>query len=219
MSFLINPYRFGGIAPALVEYIGSSVIGSAGTTGNTIALPSGSASGDLAIFTSSGNSTAKTTNTPAGWTRILSYTGLLQSLYAFYKVLDSGDITAGSVTITYNTSNVYGQIVMYSLRGADSGTITLSTPYADDVVSTAHTSSSKTGGADDFLISVHSVRALVGVSSVPSGMTAGAGNAGVGMSKHTAYLNQAGTPTGDKTLTLAAGSSGKVGLQIGVSPA
>jgi hypothetical protein len=86
------------VAPALVLPPSLRASSFAAGTGSsiTISLPAGSAAGDLALlFSSQGYSQT----VPSGWTSIVSrFTGIYTG-FAASKVLTSGDITAGSVTV------------------------------------------------------------------------------------------------------------------------
>lgn len=75
---------------------GSGIQTAVAATSVTIAFPAGSQAGDLAVLFASG-----TVNTvPSGWTSLYTNTTLVWFIIVCSKVLTSGDISAGSVTIS-----------------------------------------------------------------------------------------------------------------------
>lgn len=95
-------YQTIGLAPTLVftpVIRGSSSAGTgAGTANNlTVPLPTGSQSGDLALLfaTAAFNITAV-----SGWTTIVLDNGFVWDMYAAWKILNSTDISTGSVNYT-----------------------------------------------------------------------------------------------------------------------
>ncbi len=86
---------------------GTSIISTgAGTV--TLAIPTGSLVGDLAIFFSS--STAATAFLPAGWTSVANPSGSFWVGGVASKVLTSGDIATGSVSVTSGGENVAAMV-------------------------------------------------------------------------------------------------------------
>lgn len=95
----------GGGTPAVLR---GTDLQTANADSYTLTLPTGAAVGDLAfIFTNHGWAA----NTPSGWTAINSLAGTNTNGYTFAKVLDAGDISAGTVTITY-TGTFQGTAVL-----------------------------------------------------------------------------------------------------------
>lgn len=79
---------------------GSNIITGTGSS-LTVALPSGSAVGDLAIlFSNSG----WIPFVPSGWTTLASASSSQWSQIQAYKVLTSGDISTGSVTVSFSNA-------------------------------------------------------------------------------------------------------------------
>ena len=107
------------------------------TTSLTIALPSGTQAGDFALlFVSNGHPPS----VPSGWTVLYSESVIIQEGYAASKTLTSGDISAGSVTVSSGAFNMIAQIVTFvgptgGVRETDAATV------AGGVVSQSQTTS------------------------------------------------------------------------------
>lgn len=83
----------------------------------TLALPSGSISGDLMILYAGHGWGA---STPSGWTSLNNLTGSNFNGALFSKVLSTGDITTGSVTVGF-AGTYYGVLTGITMVGATSG--------------------------------------------------------------------------------------------------
>lgn len=84
----------------------------------------GVAAGDTALVAVGWNFNGTTINTPAGWTLVLMPTGNSGSQLAlFSKTLSSGDVTAGSVTVTFNATTRASWVV-----GVYQGAMAFGTP-------------------------------------------------------------------------------------------
>lgn len=96
---------------------GSSYVGLS-TNNITISLPTGSLAGDLAVlFVSAG---AGVTN-PSGWTIQYQNSAGLWTILATTKVLSSGDISAGNVTINCPAGSFDMAAAMVTFVGAGGG--------------------------------------------------------------------------------------------------
>lgn len=83
------------------------------TNTGTVTLPAGSAAGDnIVVFASH----AYQVNTPAGFTLISNNNQANYNYGVFTKTLTSGDITTGSVTVTF-TGSYYGNIALIVFVG------------------------------------------------------------------------------------------------------
>ncbi|HEV7285889.1 MAG TPA: hypothetical protein VGN75_13625 [Kaistia sp.] len=102
----LNGFGVGGDEPFSLTYINESQ-----STTATISIPTGAVPGDLAILFQMGTTATAATPlvTPSGWTRAYGVNGLLSFIGrggSFeYKVLTSGDISAGTVTGINGNSN------------------------------------------------------------------------------------------------------------------
>lgn len=112
----------GGGGPTVPTIIGSSsTTGSASSLVSTI--PGGSSAGDLAfIFTSHGWQAS----TPSGWSLVDIQIGSFINGAVFSKTLSSGDISTGSVTVSYAGSDP-GAIMMVVLDAGTFGAFGLAT--------------------------------------------------------------------------------------------
>ena len=79
---------------------GSNITSSNTATSLNISLPAGSAAGDLALIFSGGYQC----NVPAGWTTLFNYAPGIWNSMGCWKVLSSGDISAGFITVTQSFS-------------------------------------------------------------------------------------------------------------------
>jgi hypothetical protein len=79
---------------------GSAIQAGTGSNNITVTLPAGSVAGDLAILFCG---YAYPVDVPSGWDTEYSFTTGLWNVFAASKVLDSGDISTGSVTVTNTT--------------------------------------------------------------------------------------------------------------------
>lgn len=84
----------GGIGSAPVVR-GTPTTGSSTTTSITLALPAGTAAGDLGVIISSGGNTASS----SGWTVIAQNGGFWNNM-VLTKTITSGDVSTGSITVT-----------------------------------------------------------------------------------------------------------------------
>jgi hypothetical protein len=91
-------------SPATLTFVGSRVVNA-----TTVTLPVGTAAGDIAILSNTGGAFIinNAPPPPTGWTPIHgTTTGLITGSHS-YKLLNSSDVSAGSITIgtTYGSSN------------------------------------------------------------------------------------------------------------------
>lgn len=83
----------------------------------TVSIPAGAQAGDLAILFAAH---AWSASTPSGWAQENNLTGSNWNGAVFSKVLSSGDITTGSVTVTFATEYA-GRIALAVMDGATGG--------------------------------------------------------------------------------------------------
>jgi hypothetical protein len=100
-----------------------------------IALPTGSAAGDL-CFLFGGHGFA--VSTPSGWTPLTVSSGSNYNGAVFRRVLSSADITAGSITVSFG-GTYYGHVALATMVGNGSWDIF----FADSRNSTGATSRSQ----------------------------------------------------------------------------
>ena len=196
--------------------------GTFNATGVTAALPTGTIAGDLVyIAVESGWNV----NAPSGWTVLDNVTGVPNSAFAgvFSKVMTSGDIATGSVTITFGGS-YYGAYLMIAMVGAptqrtfasatNAGTVTsASTVQAGDlgVFFGLSRGNSNTGISPGSLVQTTSTADAWGVmyeyTTVASGVQSEAftwsGSGGYG-----AILYLAGTPSSSAVNITVPGATG-----------
>ena len=103
----------GGGSPPTVRGSGAQTFNSNTTT---ITLPAGTVAGDLAVVFVGH---AYGANNPSGWTQLDNQQGSNTNGATFAKVLTSGDITTGSVTVTF-AGSYYGSIAIITLQGGTS---------------------------------------------------------------------------------------------------
>ena len=133
--------------PALVQvtYRSSAITGSNNSNSLNLSWPTGTVAGDMVVMFASGSYYP---SVPGGWTTIKSSTGLIYNLIAAYKVLTSGDITAGSITVSQSNvaaftlalvtlkAGTFGNVREYQW-GYDGGTtITITNTTSTGVVNT-----------------------------------------------------------------------------------
>lgn len=103
-----------GSAVVLPSFRASSIQYANNTSTSVFPFPTGSVSGDTCVvFAGNGWNV----NTPSGWTSLDNLVGTNVNGAVFYKTLTSGDITTGSVTITY-AGTYYGIVAGFTLIGA-----------------------------------------------------------------------------------------------------
>lgn len=113
---------------AIAERTVTTATAGAGSSSLTISLPTGAAAGDLCLITISiGNAgaTSPTVTSPAGWAAPIVNQADSAGAYLhviFERVLTSGDITAGSVTIGWSTSTARAAAWAQAWSGVDTGT-------------------------------------------------------------------------------------------------
>jgi hypothetical protein len=136
-------FQTGGIAPAttLIPVIrGSSVGSTASASSVVIPLPTGSLAGDFALLCAS---CGFSVSVPSGWTSVFLINGLTNDVVIASKILTSGDITTGSVTVT--SASAYNWIpTMVTFVGATGGVreVHSNNGAGSSVVDTLTTSSS-----------------------------------------------------------------------------
>lgn len=171
MSMIINPYRFasGGAPPATGASLvaTSSAATTADATSLAINVPSGSVAGDVMVIhlALDGGSASNLNPTASGFRRIYRYpdSAAIVAGYVLAKELTAGDISGGSVTISWTTSEA-ASATAASLR--DVGILDfITTANGNGVTSLAHTAGT-TADNDELLLLFSSVR-----DSVPETIT------------------------------------------------
>jgi len=180
------------------------------TSSVALTLPTGSVAGDLmVIFAGHGFGV----NTPSGWTVRDASAGSNYNGGTFSKVLSAGDISTGSVTVSF-TGSYYGTVVGVTFVGGtsgyrDIGVLRSSTGAASRTVTTG--SSVQAG---DYLLVFGSARvnaaatsaslssALQNNTALESSSVARFGIAG-SSGAQSATINYAGSPTGDYQVLIA----------------
>lgn len=113
-------------APSFVAAIATT--SRANGTTRSLALPSGTQAGDLVLLVASVDPN-RGLSAPGGWTLVASNA---QKAAAWWKVMVAGDITAGTVTVTSDSSSAIMAIGMATYRGTspavDASASYLSTP-------------------------------------------------------------------------------------------
>lgn len=117
------------------RFIAGSVVAATGTPETATVSFSGMAAGDLAVIFAKG--ITSTPSTPSGWTAIsLAATGGgANHPVIFWKLLSSGDISTGSVTISASGSNDMQGALICAYRYATSVTLKSSTESATNATS------------------------------------------------------------------------------------
>jgi len=106
-------------APA---YQSSSVASWVDATANiAVPHPSGVAVGDLMVAGIVKSNVNAVINTPSGWTLLHNKGIATNTLYVFWKIATSGDVSAGSTTFTSSTSALTGG-AMFRVTGHDTVT-------------------------------------------------------------------------------------------------
>ena len=104
-----------------ISYVGTAELtGNSNITSATVPLPSGTAAGDFLLLSLVVNAN-QTTATPTGWSVWVVTPGTTISYAVFYRFADSGDVAAGSVTLSGLATNRY-QFLLESYRGVDTTT-------------------------------------------------------------------------------------------------
>lgn len=102
----------GGAGPSTPPTVRGTRANGANTASMTLALPAGTVAGDLLIMWAGGG---YDTNLPAGWTRLWSGQPVSTSFLLASKVATAGDISTGSVTVTW-TNGYWSSVVLASIQ-------------------------------------------------------------------------------------------------------
>jgi hypothetical protein len=118
--------------PIVTPIVRGTSSATANSNSLTLTLPTGTISGDLAVFNYS--SAFNPAGCPSGWAQLSILTSTAWDQLTCSKVLASGDITAGSVTVSAaNTFNETGIIVIF--QGATGGIRETDFNTADNIMS------------------------------------------------------------------------------------
>ena len=186
---------------------------SANGNGNTAAMPSGWAVGDLLLIVAAAYAEGSSIgghNTPAGWVQLDSYAnvyaggGYTARIKVFYRIAQSGDTT---VTLTLS-DGVGWASCMLAYRGVDTSspfeaTTSLSNQSAASTIPYAQL----TVGANRVVLQVISSWATEPVSSMPGASWIerfdSGGNLGVSLDERT-FTSAGTTPAGNQTKSVSA---------------
>ena len=159
-----------GFAGSAVVVSGAAFVTAAHYTPSTSAQAvsfSGASAGNLALIIVS-NSTSVAPSAPTGWTALATYTWVTYGYHeaAFYKVLNSGDISTGSVTVSGLATDSTVEFLDYS--GVSSAAL-VST--GDVTASPLAISGFTKNAASKVIVAYCTNRTATGNATLPSGMT------------------------------------------------
>jgi hypothetical protein len=105
----------GGGGASSSTFVGAGTLVGNNTASIASSLPAGSAAGDLAVLLAMCSSLGTVPTPPASWTVIHANTDGAGGQYVVlaYKVLDSADVLAGTVTVSYATGGGVQQAVVW----------------------------------------------------------------------------------------------------------
>lgn len=151
--------------PASPTLRGSDLVYVNNTSSQGINLPAGSAAGDRAVlFASHGYGV----NAVSGWTSLDSSGGSNINGAVFTKILDSADITAGSVTVTFGGS-YYGEVSIAVAVGPTAGVRETKTVRSSSGASPNSLTTSLSASGSDLALYYGSIRTSSSTTTVDRG--------------------------------------------------